>query len=243
VQIWRGIGEVSGGARGAWPEGEGGGWVVRDGGEEGLGQECHHLFGCLCNRLHPTNLHPKLPAKCPAKLLGLAREFAREFAREISGACPRNCPRNFWGLPAKLTAKFLRPAREIGREIDRKIENEIENEMPRELPANSKHTRKCNICTGGAPDQNFENVFCVQHYGISFGQHSHNQGCMENGHAVAQVASLIICGMASLIICGMASLIICGMASLGAPPPGWSGCQRNPNPRILRSLTPPNPPI
>ena len=172
----------------AWPEGEGGGWVVRDGGE-GLGQECHHLFGCLCNRLHPTNLHPKLPAKCPAKLLGLAREFARE----ISGACPRNCPRNFWGLPAKLTAKFLGPAREIDREIDREIENEIENEMPRELPANSKHTRKCNICTGGAPEQNFENVFCVQHYGISFGQHSHNQGCMENGHAVAQVASLVIC--------------------------------------------------
>jgi len=92
-------------------------------------------------------------------LLGLAREFAREFAREISGACPRNCPRNFWGLPAKLTAKFLGPAREIDREIDREIENKIENEMPRELPANSKHTRKYNICTVGAPEQIFGNVF------------------------------------------------------------------------------------
>ena len=103
MQIWRGIGEVSGGARGAWPEGEGGGWVVRDGGEEGLGQECHHLFGCLCNRLHPTNLHPKLPA---------------------------NCPQNFWGLPAKLTAKFLGPAREIDREIENEIENEMPRELP-----------------------------------------------------------------------------------------------------------------
>ena len=102
MQIWRGIGEVSGGARGAWPEGEGGCWMARYGGEEGLGQECHHLFGCLCNCLHPTNLHPKLPAKCPAKFLGPAREIARE----ISGACPRNRPQHFWGLPAKMTANL-----------------------------------------------------------------------------------------------------------------------------------------
>ena len=71
-------------------------------GEEGLGSEGHLLFWCLCNRLHPTNLHPKLPAKCPAKLLGPAREMPRE----ISGACPRNAPRKFWGLPAKMPAKF-----------------------------------------------------------------------------------------------------------------------------------------
>ena len=60
--------------------------MVRDGGEEGLGQECHHLFGCLCNRLHPTNLHPKLPAKCPAKFLGPAREMPAKMlgpAREM----------------------------------------------------------------------------------------------------------------------------------------------------------------